>query len=179
MLQMGYKRMESDRSVYVYAKDGVLVIIPVFINDITLAGNSEEMLDKTIKELETHFKLRDLGPTEFLLGIKITRDLANHSIAISQKQYIVDMLDHYGFSGCSPISTPMDPGLVLEKTKSLSEEDKEFMSRAPYISAVGSLTYLAICTRPDISYAVGTLARYSSNPSPIHWKAVKHLFRYL
>jgi hypothetical protein len=179
MLQIGYKRMESDRSVYVYARDGVLVIIPVFIDDITLAGNSEEMLDKTVKELESHFKLRDLGPTSFLLGIKITRDFANHSIAISQRQYIVDMLDQYGFSGCSPISTPMDPGLVLEKTKSLSEEDKEFMSKVPYISAVGSLTYLAICTRPDIAYAVGTLARYNSNPSPIHWKAVKHLFRYL
>jgi hypothetical protein len=39
--------------------------------------------------------------------------------------------------------------------------------------------YLAITTRPDISYAVGVLARFNSNPGPIHWKAVKHVFRYL
>lgn len=179
LTELGYRRLESDRSVYIYSKDGVMVIIPVFIDDITLASNSQASIDKTIKELEVHFKLRDLGPTSFLLGMKVTRDLPNHSISLSQTQYIEDMLDRYGFAGCTPVSTPMDPGLVLQKTQSMSEEDKEFMSKAPYLSAVGSLTYLAQSTRPDIAYAVGVLARYNSNPSPIHWKAIKHLFRYL
>ena len=108
-----------------------------------------------------------------------TRDLFNHSISLSQHQYIVDMLNNYGFADCNPISTPMDPGLVLQRTQSLSDEDKEFMSKVPYLSAVGSLTYLAQCTHPDIAFAVGTLAKYNSNPSPVHWKAVKHVFRYL
>ena len=89
------------------------------------------------------------------------------------------MLEKYGHADCLPVSTPMDPGSTLQRTQSLTDEDKEYMSKVPYISAVGSLTYLAQCTRPDIAYAVGTLARYNSNPSPIHWKAVKHLFRYL
>ena len=53
------------------------------------------------------------------------------------------------------------------------------MASMPYLSAVGSLQYLALCTRPDISYTVGVLARYGSNPGMQHWKAVKHLFRYL
>jgi hypothetical protein len=179
LTKLGYKRLESDRSVYVYAKDGVLIIIPVFIDDITLASNSKDKIDGTIKQLESQFKLRNLGPTSWLLGIQITRDLSNHSITLSQHQYILDMLDQYGFADCNPISTPMDPGLVLQKTQELSEEDKEFMSKVPYLSAVGSLTYLAQCTRPDIAFAVGTLAKYNSNPSPIHWKAVKHVFRYL
>jgi hypothetical protein len=176
---LGYKRLESDRSVYVYAKDGVLIIIPVFIDDITLASNSKDKIYWTIKQLESHFKLRNLGPTSWLLGIQVTRDFSNHSISLSQHQYIVDMLNQYGFADCNPISTPMDPGLVLQKAQSLSDEDKEFMSKVPYLSAVGSLIYLAQCTRSDIAFAVGTLARYNSNPSPIHWKAVKHVFRYL
>ena len=53
------------------------------------------------------------------------------------------------------------------------------MRLVPYREAVGSLMYLAIATRPDISYAVGVLSRFSTNPGPAHWKAVKHLFRYL
>jgi len=53
------------------------------------------------------------------------------------------------------------------------------MKSIPYIHAVGSLMYLAVSTRPDISYAVGVLARFSSNPGEAHWKAVKHLFKYL
>jgi hypothetical protein len=47
------------------------------------------------------------------------------------------------------------------------------------MSAVGSLMYLATQTRPDISYTVGVLARFNSNPGEAHWKAVKHLFRYI
>jgi hypothetical protein len=179
LFNLGYKRLESDRSIYVFAKDGVLVIIPVFIDDITLASNSQSKIDNTIKDLELHFKLRNLGPTSWLLGMKITRDFSNHSISLSQHQYISDKLREYGFSDCSPITTPMDPGLVLQKTQSLSDQDKEYMSKVPYLNAVGSLIYLSQCTRPDIAYAVGTLAKFNSNPAPIHWKAVKHVFRYL
>jgi len=49
----------------------------------------------------------------------------------------------------------------------------------PYLSAVGGLMWLATQTRPDIAYACGVLSRFSSNPNPSHWTAVKHLFRYL
>jgi hypothetical protein len=53
------------------------------------------------------------------------------------------------------------------------------MQQVPYLSAVGALMYLAVTTHPDIAYAVGVLARFSSNPGVAHWKAAKHLFRYL
>ena len=39
--------------------------------------------------------------------------------------------------------------------------------------------YLSTCTRPDISYAVGLVARFTENPGPKHWVAVKQIFRYL
>jgi hypothetical protein len=54
-----------------------------------------------------------------------------------------------------------------------------FMRIVPYVSAVGTLMYLAITTCPDIVFAVGVLCRFMANPGPEHWKAVKHLFRYL
>ena len=53
------------------------------------------------------------------------------------------------------------------------------MKGVPYLSAVGSLMYLAMCTRPDIAYTVSVLSRFGTNPGVQHWKAVKHLFRYL
>jgi hypothetical protein len=42
-----------------------------------------------------------------------------------------------------------------------------------YATAIGSLMYAALGTRPDISYAVQTLAQYTQNPQPIHWTAMK------
>ena len=53
------------------------------------------------------------------------------------------------------------------------------MRRIPYASAVGSLMYAMLCTRPDICYAVGVVSRYQSNPGQEHWIAVKHVLKYL
>jgi hypothetical protein len=39
--------------------------------------------------------------------------------------------------------------------------------------------YVMLCTRPDICYAVGMVSRYQSNPSPLHWVAIKHILKYL
>ena len=53
------------------------------------------------------------------------------------------------------------------------------MPSVPYLSAVGSLMYLAIGTRPDIAYAVGALSRFNSNPGRVHWQQCQRVFRYL
>ncbi|XP_040864986.1 secreted RxLR effector protein 161-like [Glycine max] len=39
--------------------------------------------------------------------------------------------------------------------------------------------YAQVCTRPDITFVVGVLGRYLSNPGMQHWKEAKHLIRYL
>ena len=57
--------------------------------------------------------------------------------------------------------------------------DKKQMERVPYASAIGSLMYVMMCTRPDICYAVGLVSRFQSNPGEKHWKAVKRILRYL
>ncbi|XP_035835803.1 secreted RxLR effector protein 161-like [Helianthus annuus] len=59
-------------------------------------------------------------------------------------------------------------------------DNKEVLGReVPYLSAIGALMYLTNFTRPDISFAVNLLARFSSAPSKRHWNGIKHIFRYL
>jgi hypothetical protein len=180
LAKMGFSQIKSDPSVYVFLRDSLRIIIPVFVDDMTIICKSKSAIQAFIQELSSHFKLRDLGPTSQLLGIKIDRDRPSKTISLSQKQYILDMLERYGMSDCKPVSTPMSPGSKLSSSMAPSTpEDTSFMKSVPYLSAVGSLMYLAITTRPDISYAVGVLARFNSNPGPTHWTAVKHVFRYL
>ena len=79
-----------------------------------------------------------------------------------------------------PVSTPLDPGVRLSKEQSpQNDSERSEMSQVPYSQLVGALMYLAIATRPDIAHSVGVLARFSSNPGMAHWKAAKHLCRYL
>ena len=53
------------------------------------------------------------------------------------------------------------------------------MSKKPYASAISSLMYVMLCTRPYICYAVGIVSRYQSDPEVEHWIAVKHILTYL
>ena len=177
---MHFTRCEADRAVYIYTRGEVWIIVPIFIDDITLAGTSPVANDKVVEELKSHFKLRDLGPTKFLLGIHITRDIVKRTISLSQRQYIINVLEHFGMSECNPVLTPIDPSvsLTLDMCPKTDEETRE-MKNVPYLTAVGSLMYLATTTRPDIAFAVGVLGRFNHNPGPRHWLAVKHLLRYL
>ena len=59
-----------------HVRDEVRIIIPIFIDDITFASSNPAAIDSAIQELASHFKLRDLGPTSFLLGIEIIRNPA-------------------------------------------------------------------------------------------------------
>ena len=52
------------------------------------------------------------------------------------------------------------------------------MSVIPYSSIVGSLVYAMVCTRLDISHAVGVVSRFLANPGKTHWEVVKWIFRY-
>ena len=83
-------------------------------------------------------------------------------------------------SDCKPVDTPIDPNHQLSKEQCpTNEEERIKMYDYPYAQLVGSLMYLAICTRPDISFAVGKLGQFSSNPGIAHWKAAQHLSHYL
>ncbi len=178
--QMGFKRLVSDSSIYVWEKKGIRVILPAFVDDLTLVSKSNALIDETKAALSSKLKIRDLGPISFLLGVAVTRDRANRSLSLSQRQYIVDILERFGMDTSAPVTTPMEPGSRLNKSMCpTSPEDLAAMQDIPYREAVGALMYLAIGTRPDISYVVGKLARFMSNPGMAHWRAVKHLLRYL
>jgi hypothetical protein len=158
----------------------VRVICPVFVDNITFASKSKAKIAELKVTIAEHFKLRNLGPTTFQLGIKITCKCPQRTLHLSQRRYTQDLLERYSFVNSSPVLTPMDPSVSLTSAHApLTPEDEAFMRTVPYVSAVGALMYLAIATRPNIAFAVGVLCCFMANPGPEHWKAVKHLFRYL
>ena len=61
----------------------------------------------------------------------------------------------------------------------MSDDDIEYMSRVPYTSAIGSLMYAMVCSRPDLSHALSVVSRYMANPGKQYWKAVQWIFKYL
>ena len=101
-------------------------------------------------------------------------------ILLSQRSYIDSILRRYGFDDAKPVSTPMDVNVRLTSAQSPSTtEEFAKMRNIPYHEAVGSLMYASLGTRPDITFAVQTISRFSLKPGAAHWEAVRRIFRYL
>jgi hypothetical protein len=113
LVELGFARIRSNLSVFICEKDGVKVIVPVFVDNIMLASKSKQKIAKIKGLLAQRFKLRDLGPTLFLLGVQIDRERTARTLHLSQRQYTLDLLDCFGFADCSPVSTLLDPGSRL------------------------------------------------------------------
>ena len=73
----------------------------------------------------------------------------------------------------------MSHGIHLSKTQCPSTTDeRDRMSRVPYASAIGSILYAMISTRPDVSYALSMTSKHQSDPGESHWTAVKNILKY-
>ena len=149
------------------------------MDDGIVCSSSKSIINKVILHLQTHFPVSS-RPAEYFVGLQIIRDRQKRQLFLSQQQYIKDMLTRFNMAGCHPRSAPADSHTRL--TSSMSPKDileKQRMEKIPYRELIGSLSYAANCTRPDISYSVNQLAQFCNNPGKAHWEAAKRVLSYL
>jgi len=156
-----------------------ILILASHVDDCTLTGSSHELMGLFKDEIWAKYKITDLGPISWVLGMKVIRDHVAQMVSLSQEPYIDAIITKYNFSDLKPVSIPMDPNVQLSCTCPMSIADTAHMKCVPYRAAVGSLMYLAIATRPNIVFAISTVAQFSQDPTPEHWEAVKRIYRYL
>ncbi|XP_049410533.1 uncharacterized mitochondrial protein AtMg00810-like [Solanum stenotomum] len=117
------------------------------------------------------FEMTDLGLLHYFLGLEVKQ--REGEVFVSQKKYASDLLKRFGLVNCKSVATPMN---MNEK---LQQEDGTGQANArSFRSLVGGLIYLAH-TRPDISYSVGVVSRFMSNPSKHHFGAAKRILHYV
>ena len=109
--------------------------------------------------------MKDLGATKQILGKRIIRDKTNGTLKLSQSEYVKKILNRFNMNEAKPVSTPLGSHFKLSKEQSSKiEEERDHMSKVPYASAIGSLMYVMVCTRPNITHAVGVVSRFMSRP---------------
>ena len=179
LLELGFTSSAADPCVFIRSDSGNLAIVFTHVDDLGLIGNSLGEITRLKGELAKYFPISDLGEAHHLLGIKISRDRAKHTIALSQEQYILDLLRKYNFENVNPVRTPLDSSTRLSKAMPSEKSDQREYKDFPYQSIVGSLMHAAVMTRPDIAHAVQQVAQFMSDPQPAHCLAVKRILRYL
>lgn len=171
LINVGFTQSKCDYSLFTTGSGNAFVALLVYVDDIIITSPSPAIVQQVQHNLQKLFKLKILGDLRYFLGLEIAR--FNKGIYLSQRKYVLSLLDDTGFIDAKPTSLPMDPNLKL------SSMDGEFLSDASqYRRIIGRLLYLTI-SRPDISFAVNKLSQCMAAPRTSHLDATHHLLRYL
>jgi hypothetical protein len=167
---IGFTPSLSDTSLFIYHQNSNAAYILLYVDDIVLTASSQSFLDHVISLLRNEFSMTDLGSLHHFLGIAVHRDTSG--LFLSQRQYVLDLLNRAGMTDCQSSRTPVDT------SSKLSSAGEPFSDPTLYRSLTGALQYLTI-TRPEISFAVQQACLYMHDPRIPHYNHVKRVLRYL
>jgi hypothetical protein len=117
------------------------------------------------------FDMKNMGDADVILNIKLIK--GENVITLTQSHYVEKVLSRFGYKNSKPSPTPYDLSLVFQKNKIIGRDQLR------YSQMIGSLMYLASATRPNISFAVSKLSRFTSNSGDDHWRALERIMHYL
>eukprot|EP00253_Pinus_taeda_P013207 PITA_13207 len=171
LLESGFSRCYSDNTVYTKKVGNSLIILVLYVDDLILTGSDPNLINHVKSSLKQKFEMTDLGHLHYFLGLQVLQ--SKEGISLSQSKYACDILRLFHMEDCKPAPSPFQSGVKLSVSCTSPEVDATL-----YRQLVGKLLYLTH-TRPDLSFAVGLVARFLQNPRESHWKAAKRILRYV
>lgn len=179
--EAGFEKSEQEPCIFTKGDLTPRTIIAIFVDDILVAAATDEGIELIKTFLSLFYKLNDEGELTWYTGIKITRDFEGRKFYLSQSQYIEDMLTNFGMSDARTCATPIEAGEFNPDKMIRSIKDNVWLNRNPklYRSAVGTIMFLMVSTRPELAFAVSVVSRFLDNHSEAAWVVVKRIMRYL
>jgi hypothetical protein len=147
------------------------------VDDGIIASNQPSSITDLLTALKEEFEIRSYTPGRFV-GVNITRNRLQRELYLSQSYCTSEIIHLFHMSTCHPKATPAEPNTHLTRPSAQGEQ-AESTGIDLYRQVVGSLLYLTLMTRPDISYAVGQVSRFVERHDSSHWKTVCHVISYL
>ena len=150
----GFERLRSDACVFVNHDRTIMVC--VHVDDFLIAATTQDLMDQAEQMLAANYRLKNLGMPKKYLSIAIAYDIQQGTMTLAQGDYVDTVLKQQGLEDCKPKATPLPAKVKLVPGAQAEVDVRE------YQSIIGSLLYLAVSTRPDISYATSVLSRSTS-----------------
>ena len=173
--KLNLRSLNVDQSVYISKDPNQILILIVYVDDILAMSNRKDTVKRAYETLSQDLTVKDLGPINQFLGIRVTRDRLNKSIRFDQQEYTKKILSRFMVKETNRPIAPLPLGAKLEPNpdQATAEDINQYQQE------IGSIMYLMTKTRPDIAYHTGLLARYMANPSLEHRKWLNKLWLYI
>ena len=111
--QLGYKQRGADPCVFTHGSKGKLEIIAVYVDDLILIAETSSQIQEMKENLSGTFRMKDIRQLQYCLGVNFEHSA--DSISMSQKQYVLKLLEKYKLAEANPAATPMDVNVKLVK----------------------------------------------------------------
>ena len=172
LLKFGFQCLHSESCLFLYIRNGVFVIVGLYVDDGLIAANNQDIIMAFIAFLTARYVMKSSKVSKFI-GLEIEQ--VSNGILIHQHQYIEKLLKHYDIKSNSRIyTTPLPKGFPINYN-----EDYDPEIHSTFRSVVCALLYLSRLSRPDISLHVGLLTTKLNNPSAHDMARAKRILLYL
>ena len=112
LIDSGYHQSQADFSLFTkHTSANSFTTLLIYVDDMILAGNDAHKIAAVKRTLDELFKIKDLGPLKFFLGLEVAR--SSKGISLCQRKYTLELLQQASLLACKPASTPMDHSLRL------------------------------------------------------------------
>ena len=179
---LGFKPTVSDPCLFSKrSTTGRLMMLFLFVDDLQVSFHQDDRAEWNVckQKLVSRFNTKDMGESQWILGMRIERDRAARTITLSQELYISKALEKYGLAQCKIASTPEVVGReVMSDAASDSKLDQP-CDRHRYMEITGTVMYAAISTKPDVAHAAHRLACSMQAPTHRDMLAAERVLRYL
>lgn len=147
MRDRGINRGDTNNCCYLKKDSDSYLILLLYVDDMLIACSSLDKINILKQELSQEFEMKDLGPANQILGMRIIRNLTTSLLSLSQERYITKVLERFQVEDAKSRSTSLVRHFKLSKEQSpKTMEEREQMSKVPYASTVDSLMYVMVCT---------------------------------
>jgi len=157
LIKARYNGCEYDSCNYFKQSDDPTYLL-LYADDMLIAAKNKTYMQKLKAQLKKEFGMKDLGDAKKILGMEFTRDRGSGRLWLSQENYVLKVLERFNMAEVRPVTTSLAGHFKQSSMQCPHSPEKEEMSRVPYTSAVGSLMYAMICTRPDLAYAISIVS---------------------
>ena len=183
MAKMGARSLVSDRMAFRWKLkiNGKVetMSVAVHVDDFVCVCSCDEIKHEFARRLAAEWgegRVTGGEPVDYVLGMKVERDLEKKTVTISQGGFVRQLLESFGVEETPGRKmSPLSGGVHLQKNEGPAVPREEF----DYMRFLGSVQWLVCSTRPDLAHACGMLARYGNNPSMEHVEEARHVLKYL
>ena len=178
--KLGYTTSRADPCVRYKREGDGYTITDTYTDDVFGASRTDRKIEERKEEIGKEWEIKDVGESEYFLGMRVQQDLKEGTIRLTQRPYWEHVITRFDLAHVQPRNIPLPVGIVLDNDMCpQTDSEKREMHDKPYRPILGSIMWGQLATRPDLSFAVSLLSRFQGNPGIEHWKALMHVVGYV